>query len=125
MAEKHEFTINMKVEEACTASYIGSGELPILATPALAALAENASMIAYNPVLGDTETTVGGRLEILHKLPTCMGKTVTITSVLTRKVGRKLHFVFTASCDGKVIAEGRHVRHVVDKRKFMEKAKGL
>ena len=43
---------------------MGSGDLPVLATPALVALMENAAMLAVAAELPEGVTTVGGRAKV-------------------------------------------------------------
>ncbi|MDE6379900.1 MAG: dihydrolipoamide acyltransferase, partial [Muribaculaceae bacterium] len=64
------------VVQHLTAKAIGSGDLPVLATPAMIALMENAAMLAVAPHLADTDTTVGGFMECSHLKPTAMGDEV-------------------------------------------------
>ncbi|MDE7096623.1 MAG: dihydrolipoamide acyltransferase, partial [Muribaculaceae bacterium] len=64
------------VVQHLTAKAIGSGDLPVLATPAMIALMENAAMLAVAPHLAATDTTVGGFMECSHLKPTAMGDEV-------------------------------------------------
>lgn len=111
------------VSEHLTAQHLGSGDLPVLATPAMVALMENAAMQCVAPQLQTTETTVGSRIETTHLRPTPAGEDIRATATLTAIEGRKLTFHVEA-CDSKgVIGEGTHVRYIVDRRRFLEKMK--
>ena len=57
------------VTEADTAAAIGSGEVPVLATPRVLALAERATVAAVAGALQAGATTVGTRVELDHLAP--------------------------------------------------------
>lgn len=109
------------VTEALSARAMGSGDLPVYATPAMTALMENAAMLAVAGELPEGSTTVGGRIEVSHMAPTPIGATVTATATLEKVDGRKLHFSVIAMQGDTVIGEGTHLRFVVDKERFMSK----
>ena len=117
------FTTTMQVVAETTAEYIGSGDLAVLATPAMCALMENAAMMAVAPHLEAGQTTVGTALNIEHIRATPIGKTVTATAVLTEVEGRKLSFNIAARDEKGIIGEGTHSRFVVDRERFMNKLK--
>ena len=100
---------------------MGSGDLPVLATPALVALMENAAMNAVVGELPEGATTVGAMMNTTHIKPSAMGDTVSATAVLKEVEGRKLTFEVHAKDSKGVIGEGMHVRYIVDREKFMSK----
>lgn len=105
------------------ASTLGSGDLDVLATPALVALAENAAMLAVKNSLPAGATTVGGRIELTHAKPSALGTTVVATAILTEIDGRKLTFSIEATDGADIVGSGTHVRFVVDSERFMAKLK--
>ncbi len=111
------------VVQHLTAKAIGSGDLPVLATPAMIALMENASMLAVAPYLGENETTVGGYMECSHLAPTGMGDEVEAEATLVKIEGKALHFDITALAADKKIGEGHHIRYIVDRDRFLSKLK--
>ncbi|MDD7304296.1 MAG: thioesterase family protein [Bacteroidaceae bacterium] len=115
------FTSEQTVSEALTALAVGSGDLPVLSTPMMMALMENAAMLCVAPHLPEGSTTVGSQIESTHLRPTHPGQRIQATATLTAIEGRKLTFQLTASDAQGVIGEGRHVRYIVDKEKFMKK----
>ncbi|WP_297905260.1 thioesterase family protein [uncultured Parabacteroides sp.] len=115
------FTSKDTVRVENLAKTVGSGDLEVLATPAMAALMENAAMRAVAPELPDGSTTVGAMLQLTHTRPSGMGETFTATAVLEEVDGRKLTFSLVASDSKGVIGEGKHVRYIVDRQKFMSK----
>lgn len=114
-------TSSLTVTEALTAKAMGSGDLPVLATPAMMALMENAAMTAVAPELPEGSTTVGGHIESSHLKPTPIGAEVKAEATLTKVDGRKLYFTVKAMQGDTVIGEGTHLRFIVDREKFMSK----
>ncbi len=114
-------TSSLTVTEALTAKAMGSGDLPVLATPAMMALMENAAMTAVAPELPEGSTTVGGHMESSHLKPTPVGAEVKAEATLTKVDGRKLYFTVKAMQGDTVIGEGTHLRFIVDREKFMSK----
>lgn len=103
---------------ACT---VGSGDLPVLATPVMVAWMENAAMKCALPLLAGDESTVGSHISVSHLSPTPLGGQVTATATLVERDGRKLTFHVEAM-DGKgKIGEGGHVRYIINKEKFMSR----
>ena len=117
------FTTTMRVAAEVTAEYIGSGDLAVLATPAMCALMENAAMMAVAQRLEEGQTTVGTALNIEHSRATKVGAVVTATAVLTEVNGRELKFNIAARDEVGVIGEGTHTRFIVNREKFMAKLK--
>lgn len=114
-------TSEMTVEEKHLAMNVGSGDLPVLSTPMMMALMENAAMQAVAPHLPEGCTTVGGHIESSHLRPTPLGGMVRATAVLTKEEGRKLTFHIIAEDENGVVGEGEHLRFVVDKERFLAK----
>lgn len=114
-------TSSLTVTETLTAKAMGSGDLPVLATPAMMALMENAAMTAVAPELPKESTTVGGHIESSHLKPTPVGAEVKAEATLTKVDGRKLYFTVKAMQGDTVIGEGTHLRFIVDREKFMSK----
>ena len=93
---------------------MGSGNLPVLATPRLAALMENAAFEAVAPIFEVGDTTVGGEICLRHLAPSPVGAEVTATAVLERIEGRKFTFRLEARQGETLIGEGTHTRFVVN-----------
>lgn len=111
----------MRVEAGNTAEYIGSGDMAVLATPAMVALMENAAMLAVALKLGEGETTVGSMISTSHLKPSKVGNTVSAVAELMEIEGRKLTFKIWAYDGEELIGEGEHVRYVVNREKFLSK----
>lgn len=114
-------TSNLVVADGNTAIALGSGDMPVLATPAMMALMENAAMLAVASELEDGETTVGGHIESSHLRPTPVGVEVTATATLEKIDGRKLYFNIVARQGDTIIGKGTHLRFVVDREKFLSR----
>jgi fluoroacetyl-CoA thioesterase len=114
-------TSELTVEPRHTALALGSGDMEVLATPQMAALMENAAMLAVKDHLDEGSTTVGSMITTTHLRPTAVGSKVSATATLTAVEGRKLTFSVTAQDDRGVIGEGEHVRYIVDRRRFLDK----
>jgi fluoroacetyl-CoA thioesterase len=115
-------TVELLVTDADTAQAVGSGDVPVLGTPRVLALAEAATVAATTRHLPSGATTVGLRVELSHLAPTPVGRTVTARARLTRVEGRRLHFEI-AVCDGTTtVAEGRVERVLVDRHRFVSRA---
>jgi fluoroacetyl-CoA thioesterase len=111
------------VSEAETAAHLGSGTIPVYATPALVALMENAAVRALEGHLPPGQTTVGGRIDVRHLAATPVGMQVRAQAKLTEVQGRKLTFRIQAWDEIELIAEADHVRFVVEEKSFMERAR--
>ena len=114
-------TSQLTVTEAVSAIEMGSGDLPVLATPAMMALMENAAMLAVAPHLPEGSTTVGGHISASHIKPTPVGETVTATATVTKVDGKKIEFEVKAHCGDILLGEGSHLRFIVDREKFMSR----
>lgn len=115
------YTSRLTVGNENTAIALGSGDMPVLATPAMMALMENAAMLAVASELEDGDTTVGGHIESSHLRPTPVGAEVSATATLEKVEGRKLYFKIIAHQGDKIIGEGTHLRFIVSREKFLAK----
>ncbi|MBB3187756.1 thioesterase family protein [Microbacter margulisiae] len=110
------------VETMQLADKVGSGLLPVLATPALIAWMENTAMQAVAPFLTSAETTVGISIAITHLKASPLNATITCHAMITEVDGRRIRFEVNAyDADQHLIGEGTHERFVVDRERFMAK----
>lgn len=117
-------TVSLDVTDADTALAIGSGDVPVLATPRVVALAEEASVQAVAGALAKGSTTVGYRVQLDHLAPTMPGTTVHAEAVLEAIEGRRLTFRVAVTDHRGLVAAGRITRVTVERDRFMEKAAG-
>jgi fluoroacetyl-CoA thioesterase len=111
------------VADADTAIAARSGDVPVLATPRVLALCEEAACAAVADRLGPNETTVGLRIELTHIAPTRVGSRVQADATLDRTEGRRLVFTVSVSDACGLVAAGKLTRAVVDRASFLDKAR--
>ncbi len=116
--------VELTVTDADTAQSVGSGDVPVLATPRVLALAEAATVVATSRQIPGGVTTVGTRAEVEHRAPTPVGRLVTATATLAKVDGRKLLFEVEVRDGDAVVAEVRVERMVLDRQRFIAKALG-
>ena len=118
-------TVGSKGRAACvvndqnTAAAVGSGLLPVFATPQMIALMENAAVDATQASLEEGQGTVGTRLDVSHDAATPVGMQVWAEAEVTAVDGRKLTFAETGP-----IGKGTHERFIIQNDKFLAKAQG-
>ena len=113
------YSSQLTVTQEVTALNLGSGDMPVLATPAMMALMENAAMLAVAPYLPEGLTTVGGHIESSHLCPSKLGDVVIATAMVTKVDGKKIEFAVQARCGETLLGEGSHLRFIVNRNKFM------
>ena len=110
------------VTDADTATVLGSGDVPVLGTPRLVALAEAATVAALAGRLDGGQTSVGTRVELDHLAATAVGGTVVVRAELSAVDGRSLRFAITAvDGSGTTVGRGTLVRAVVDRVRFLSR----
>ena len=114
-------TSELTVTDTVTAIKMGSGDMPVLATPAMMALMENAAMLAVADELPEGCTTVGGHIESSHLKPSKIGEKVSAIAEVTKVDGKKIEFKVTACSGDTLLGEGTHLRFIVDRERFMSK----
>ena len=119
--ENKTFTVHKTVTEADTAARVGSGSLPVLATPVLIAWMEEAACACCADLLEPETTSVGTEMNMRHTAASPVGMAVTVTAELTAAEGRVLSFRVYAEDAAGAIGEGDHTRAVVRAERFMEK----
>jgi fluoroacetyl-CoA thioesterase len=117
-------TVELTVTDADTAQALGSGDVPVLGTPRVLALAEAATVAATARRLEPGQTTVGSRVELEHRTATPVGRTVIAEARLTTVEGRRLRFEVIVRDGGDVAALGTVERVLVDRQRFVERAVG-
>ena len=116
--------VELTVTDADTAQSLGSGDVPVLGTPRVLALAEAATVAATARQMPGGLTTVGTRAEIDHKAPTPVGRRVTALATLAKVEGRKLVFDVSVRDGEDLVAEVRVERVVLERHRFIERALG-
>jgi fluoroacetyl-CoA thioesterase len=114
--------VELTVTDADTAQAVGSGDVPVLATPRVLALAEAATVAATSRRLAAGITTVGSRVTVEHRAATPIGRRVVAEATLAKVDGRRLTFEVTVREGGSVVAEARIERVLVGRREFLARA---
>lgn len=115
--------LRFTVTDADTAVALGSGSVPVLATPRLLAWCEAATCSAIEPVLGPGSTSVGTRVELEHLAASPVGQELVVTASTAYVDGRLRRFEVAArhADDGKLVGSGQVTRVVVDAERFLER----
>lgn len=116
--------VELSVADADTAQTLGSGDVPVLATPRVLALVEAASVAATARKLAPGTTTVGTRVDLEHRQATPIGRTVVAEAVVIEVDGRRIRFRVTVSDGDDVVAEGILDRAIVDRQRFLSRVTG-
>jgi fluoroacetyl-CoA thioesterase len=96
---------------------------PILATPVMIMVMENAALNAMKPYLDISESALGIRVDVRHLAATPAGRTVTGEASVTKVDGRRIEFAVRARDGAEVIGSGTHERMIIDLAKFSERLK--
>lgn len=107
-----------------TAQAVGSGLVPVFATPYMIALMEGAAVNAVQAALAPDEGTVGTRLDVTHDAATPIGLKVWAEAELVKVEGRKLTFAVSAYDEREKIGGGVHERFIIKPEKFLARAQG-
>lgn len=110
------------VTESNTALTMGSGGLPVFATPSMVALMESAADKSVLPFLAEGQGTVGTLMHVKHMAASPLNMKIEAQSELIEIDGRRLVFRVTASDNAELIGEGVHERFIIDTGRFMQKA---
>jgi fluoroacetyl-CoA thioesterase len=110
------------VADQDTAVALGSGDVPVLGTPRVLALAERATVAAVAGAIGPGATTVGARVELEHLAASVVGAAVRVSAQLERVDGRVLEFAVELRDGARPVARGRVTRVLVDRDAFLATA---
>ena len=105
-----------------TAAAVGSGLVPVFATPYMVALMENAAVNAVQPAMEENQGTVGTVLNITHDAATPIGMKVWAEAEVTGVEGRKITLSVRAFDECGPIGSGTHERFVITVDRFLAKA---
>jgi len=116
-------SITRTVTDADTASAMGSGDLPVLATPRLLAWCEAATCAAIEPALGEGETSVGTRVSLEHNRASRIDVRLEVTATPVFRDGRLHRFSVVAreADGGRVVGTGEVTRVVVHGGRFLDR----
>ena len=96
---------------------------PVLATPVMIMVMENAALNAIKPYLDAGESALGTRVDVRHLAATPAGRRVTGEAEVTKVAGRRIEFRIRATDGAEEIGIGTHERMLIDLEKFSERMK--
>ena len=110
------------VTEEMTAEKIGSGMLPVYASPCMMAEMENVASLSVQNELEEGSGTVGIKMNVDHVSATPVGMQVRIETELTEIDRKRLVFKVEAYDEAGLIGQGMHERFIIQNEKFLAKA---
>ena len=116
-------SVTIVVADADTALALHSGDVPVLGTPRVVGLAEEAAVAAIEGHLKAEETSVGMRVQLDHLAPTAVGNEVRAEATLEKVEGRRLIFTVSINDERGLVAAGKVTRVIVDRERFLDKAR--
>lgn len=116
-------TTTLLVGPEHTAEKVGSGVIPVLATPVMINVIEAAALACAEHLLPERHQSLGTRLDVSHIAATPVGMTVTAQATVTKVEGRMIFFHVTCRDEKDLIGEGTHERVVVNVERFAERVK--
>jgi fluoroacetyl-CoA thioesterase len=111
-------TAHLVVGPEHTAPFVGSGRIPVLATPVMINVIEAAALNAIEHLLPTGHQSLGTHLDVSHVAATPVGLRVTATAEVLHLDGRTVIFRVEARDDFEVIGGGTHRRVVVSVERF-------
>jgi fluoroacetyl-CoA thioesterase len=87
---------------------------PVLATPIMIMVMENAALNAIKPYLDAGESALGTRVDVQHLAATPAGRRVTGEAKVTHTDGRRIEFSVRAADGQEEIGVGTHERVVIE-----------
>lgn len=111
--------VTLVVGDSDTAIAHASGDVPVLATPRVLALAEQAAVSALGEELDGDQTSVGVHAELYHVKATKLGAAVTAIAEVLAVAGRQVTFEFRVTEGDEVAAYGTHQRVIVSRDRFL------
>jgi fluoroacetyl-CoA thioesterase len=96
---------------------------PVLSTPVMIMIMENAALNALKPYLDPGECAVGTRIDVRHIAATPVGERVTGEAEVTKVAGKRIEFSVSAFDEHEEIGHGTHERALVNLAKIAERLK--
>ncbi|MEM4576192.1 MAG: thioesterase family protein [Candidatus Nezhaarchaeales archaeon] len=106
-----------------SAKYMGSGNVDVLATPAMIAFMENVCLTAVEDKLPEGFTSVGTTVNVTHIAAAPIGAEIEVKAILLSIDGKRLTFWVEAWWGNRKIGQGIHERVVVNIAEFLSRLK--
>jgi len=116
-------SVELTVADIDTAAAMSTGDVPVIATPRIIALAEEATVRAVDGHLADGSTSVGMRIQLDHLAPTAVGGRVVAEAKLDKVEGRRLCFSVSINDERGLVAAGKVTRVVVEREHFLDRSR--
>jgi fluoroacetyl-CoA thioesterase len=94
---------------------------PVLATPVMIMVMENAALNAIKPYLDAGESALGTRVDVRHVAATPAGRRITGEAKVTHVDGRRIEFSIRATDASEEIGVGTHERVVIQLSKLSDR----
>lgn len=104
-----------------TAAAVGSGLVPVFATPSMIALMEQAASSSLLPYLEDGQGSVGTHIDVTHESATPIGLKVWAETEVTEVNGKQITFTVSAYDEAGLIGRGTHKRAIITVDRFLSK----
>ena len=114
-------TSQLTVGPEHTAPFVGSGRIPVLATPVMINVIEAAALNAVEHLLPAGHQSLGTHLDVSHIAATPVGLRVIATATVLSLAGRTVTFEVEARDNVELIGGGTHQRVVVSVARFDER----
>ena len=114
----YEATAEFRITASDTAAGFGADFPAVASTPFVLGISEVTCHQAAKPLLQEGQITVGIGAKIDHLLPSKIGTTLTVRAVLTKRLGRRLHFRVSVSDEDKTVARVAHWRAITSLDRF-------
>ncbi|MGD9830431.1 MAG: thioesterase family protein [Hyphomicrobiaceae bacterium] len=111
-------TATLVVAPEHTAAKVGSGVIPVLATPVMINVIEAAALAAAEHLLPEGHQSLGIRLDVRHIAATPVGMTIRAEAEVIKVEGRTILFRVAAYDETELIGDGSHERVVVNVSRF-------
>jgi fluoroacetyl-CoA thioesterase len=115
--------VDLLVAEADTAIALRTGSVPVLATPRVIALCEEAAVRALENELDPSTTSVAMQVQLDHLAPTAVGHHVTAEATIEKINGRRIIFTVSVNDERGLVAVGRVTRVIVEIDRFLDKTR--
>jgi fluoroacetyl-CoA thioesterase len=96
---------------------------PVLATPVMILVMENAALNALKPHLAAGQSALGTHVDVMHLAATPIGRTVIGEAEVTGVDGRRIDFSVRVFDGPEQIGAGTHQRTLIDLDRFKERLK--
>jgi fluoroacetyl-CoA thioesterase len=115
--------VSQKVTHELSAPHIGSGDLIVYATPAMAAFVERACARMVAKHLPEGQTTVGVEIHVHHLAPTPVGADVRLRAEVVRIDGKEITFEARIYDEVELVGEAYHRRVIIDEERFLQRVR--